>query len=80
MQTQAEVSYKKNLALVGQTRKALVDGIEDGKLYARLPSQAPEVDGVTHLSNGSKNLIGRFCNLKITGCDAYDLHASLEGK
>ena len=44
---QSEISYNKNYALIGTIQKAIIEGFENEKLYARLSSQAPEVDGIT---------------------------------
>jgi len=78
METQSEVSLQNNKKLIGTVQKAIIDGIENGHPYARLRSQAPDVDGVTYLNgNISKSEIGKITDVKITDADFYDLHAEL---
>ena len=73
MEIQSEVSYEKNQSLIGSRHKAIVDDLENGKLVARLASQAPEVDGLTTLDTEDETLIGSIVDIEITGCDIYDL-------
>ncbi len=77
MEIQSDISYQKNLDLVGSRQTAIVDGFEDGKLIARLSSQAPEVDGITYLDIDDKSLIGNIVDIKINSCDIYDLHGTI---
>ena len=77
MNLQSEVSYSKNLQLVGSVQKGVIEGSENGKIYSRLSSQAPEVDGITYVDSENTDLIGKIVNLKITDCDVYDLYAEL---
>ena len=56
-----------------------MDGLEDGRLTARIGSQAPEVDGVTYINSDNESLIGKIVKLTITDCDIYDLYAKLDG-
>ena len=77
MELQSEISYKKNLELVNTVQTAIVDGYENGKLIARLASQAPEVDGCTYIDSQDRSLIGKILKIKINDCDIYDLHGSI---
>ena len=77
MNLQSEVSYKKNHEIIGTVQKGIIESSENGKLRARLSSQAPEVDGITHVDSIKNELMGNIVNLKITGCDVYDLYAEL---
>ncbi|MGI9554210.1 MAG: 30S ribosomal protein S12 methylthiotransferase RimO [Thermodesulfobacteriota bacterium] len=78
MNLQSEVSYGKNNNIIGTKQWGIIEGLEDGTLYARLSSQAPEVDGITYVDSDNEDLIGDIVNLKITGCDVYDLYAKLD--
>lgn len=77
MELQSDISYQKNVNLIGTTQKAIVDDLEDGKLVARLSSQAPEVDGITYLDIIDESLVGKIVDIEITGCDIYDLHGTV---
>ena len=73
MELQADISYQKNLDLIETKQKAIIDSFEDDQLIARISSQAPEVDGITHIDNKDESLIGNIVDIKITECDYYDL-------
>lgn len=80
MEEQARIARELDRARVGQTARALIVDWhgQDGAL-ARLPSQAPEVDGVTriaHVPEGVKP--GDFAQVRITGVRGYDLTAKLQ--
>lgn len=78
MELQKIVSLKKNRARVGKELRVLVEGVSeenDWVRYGRLASQAPEIDGVTYLSEGSTRP-GEFISVKITEAYDYDLVAS----
>ena len=79
MNVQSEVSYKLNRKYIGTTQLGIVDGLEDGRLTARISSQAPEVDGLTYINSDDESLIGKIVKLTITDCDIYDLYAKLDG-
>lgn len=77
MEIQSDISYQKNLGLIGTRQTAIVDGFEDGNIIARLSSQAPEVDGITYLDTDDESLIGRIVDIEINSCDIYDLHGTI---
>ena len=69
-----EQSLRRNHALVGTTEKLLVDGpAGGGEVWARLPSQAPEVDGCVLLRGRFRR--GTVVDARITDAEAYDLYA-----
>jgi ribosomal protein S12 methylthiotransferase len=72
MKTQAKISFSKNQALIGKHTRALVDGMEDMALMARLQTQAPEIDGVVYLSEVEAQP-GEFVDIVITDAKEYDL-------
>lgn len=74
IETQADISLAKNTALVGTVHDAFIDSVELGGATARMASQAPEVDGVVHLS-GAGFTVGSLVSVRITGADVYDLTA-----
>jgi ribosomal protein S12 methylthiotransferase len=72
MKAQAEISLRKNKARLGETRRVLVDGMEDMTLTARMSTQAPEIDGMVYLSETDAKP-GEFVDVTITGATEYDL-------
>ena len=72
MKAQAKISLKKNRALIGATRRVLVDGMEDLTLTGRLMSQAPEIDGMVYLSE-TEAKAGEFVDVLITDATEYDM-------
>lgn len=76
MDIQSEVSYQKNTELIGRTFDALVEA-DDEEIFARISSQAPEIDGITHLENSTQLEKGSMVKVKITDVDVYDLHGTV---
>jgi ribosomal protein S12 methylthiotransferase len=78
METQAEISYKKNAKYLGRTVETLLEGNRDSdqKDYiGRGKFQAPEVDGqiLVEPKEKGKRRIGTIQKVEITGRDVYDL-------
>ena len=78
METQASISKSKNSRLVGQVLPVLVEGAaqESDLLWeGRLPSQAPDIDGVVYLTDGITEdvLPGDIRSVRITEAHEYDL-------
>ena len=76
METQAEISLKKNRELVGRELEVLVEGPMPGKsarMRGRTPTQAPEIDGAVFLKGDAEP--GEFVRAKIERALSYDLHA-----
>jgi ribosomal protein S12 methylthiotransferase len=78
MKAQAKISLRKNRALIGARRRVLIDGMEDMALIGRLPSQAPEIDGVVYLSETEAGP-GEFVDVTITDAREYDLMGTAKG-
>jgi len=58
---------------VGTSIQVLVDGIDRKTAIARSAAEAPEIDGVVRITNGSKLKVGEFAQVRVTKADAYDL-------
>ena len=70
------VSAQKIAQRIGEKVNILVlDAEEDGQLYGRCQSQAPEVDGVTYIENAS---IGHFVSATITDTLLYEMEATCD--
>ncbi|NWG14430.1 MAG: 30S ribosomal protein S12 methylthiotransferase RimO [Acidobacteria bacterium] len=78
MEQQAAISRRKNSRLVGRELPILVEGASresDLLLQGRLPSQAPEIDGVCLISDSEVGALkpGEFRTIRITRALAHDL-------
>jgi len=79
MNTQADISYRKNAKYVGRILDVLVEGQldrEEKVFLARGTFQAPEVDGVIHVDSNKKELfrLNTIQKVEIIGRDVYDLY------
>jgi ribosomal protein S12 methylthiotransferase len=79
MGIQRAISRKKLRARIGQTLDVLVEGLSDESellLQGRHPGQAPDVDGVVLLTNGTAER-GELRRAKVKQAGDYDLVAEL---
>lgn len=81
MDLQRDISFEKNLELVGRRTTALVDElVEEDPEYeatARTVAQALDVDGVTHLSHAEGLAPGDMVEVEIVDAGDYDLVAEV---
>jgi ribosomal protein S12 methylthiotransferase len=64
-------------ALVGATVEVLVDGVDDeGGQVGRTHREAPEIDGVVHVSGDAFARPGALVTATVTGATGPDLHAA----
>lgn len=82
MSLQRKISRAANQKLIGREMTVLIDGVsrESDLVYeARLPTQAPEIDGVTFLGDAGEVAPrpGQFRRLKVTKAHDYDLVGDL---
>lgn len=79
MTLQKRIARENNRKRVGTEHRALVVDFDDKDgAYVRLPHQAPEVDGVTHIARVPETVQpGDFVTVRITGARGYDLTAKL---
>ncbi|MCK9627366.1 MAG: 30S ribosomal protein S12 methylthiotransferase RimO [Bacteroidales bacterium] len=85
MELQSKISLEYNEARVGTQQRVLIDSETDKYLVARSRSESPEVDGEILIDTSemtkdyqSKNIIGTFVDVEITGAEEYDLHARMK--
>ncbi len=79
MEAQRRIAREHNRGRVGTRARALVVDYrgEDGAV-ARLPHQAPEVDGLTRIAHVPETVRpGDFVDVRVTGVRGYDLTARL---
>jgi len=78
MRAQAVVSSAANRRLLGSEHEVLVCGTDErGRLYGRLQTQAPEIDGVVYLRGVAP--VGTLIRVRVTGATTYDLRAAVLG-
>jgi len=79
LEIQREIMLEKLRAKVGHHSQVLVDAvIGDGLAEARLPSQAPEIDGVVFLKGDVQP--GDLVAARVTGVRDFDLEAELQNQ
>ncbi len=80
MQIQTGIMSQKQAAKVGQTVRALCDGIdeESGLYLCRTAGDAPEVDGCVCVSSETPLYPGEFYTIRVEESDLYDLYGVVE--
>ena len=79
MAVQEKISAARLKNKVGRKLTVLVDEAGPEGAIARSSADAPEIDGVVHISNGSDLKPGDLVEVKVTRADAHDLWATLPG-
>jgi ribosomal protein S12 methylthiotransferase len=83
MDLQQAISLDKNLTLIGQTMKVLIDRIEDGVAYGRTEFDTPEVDNEVIIQSAQDGFsvgnlsVGSFYPVEITDAEAFDLFGTI---
>lgn len=82
MALQRKISHRRNRALIGTEHAVMIDGTSpDSELVweARLPTQAPDIDGVCYVSDpgGAAPMAGQLRRMRITEAHDYDLVGDL---
>ena len=75
MERASVISAARLAGKVGQTLQVLIDEVQGDKATARTAGDAPEIDGVVHISGARGLRAGEFAQVRITSADTYDLHA-----
>jgi ribosomal protein S12 methylthiotransferase len=77
MELQQEISAGKLQRKVGTTQRVLVDAIDGELAIARSMADAPEIDGLVQVQDGSAMGLkpGDFVDVRIMGADEHDLYA-----
>ncbi len=79
MQKQQTISAKRLKKKVGTRQAVIIDKVENGAAIGRTRGDAPEIDGVVHLSAWRPLKVGEIATVKIERADAYDLHGTVVG-
>jgi ribosomal protein S12 methylthiotransferase len=75
MALQAEISADKLVRKIGRQIEVLVDHVEGGHATGRSSADAPEIDGVVHISDAHGLHSGQIVRVEVRDADEYDLHA-----
>jgi ribosomal protein S12 methylthiotransferase len=76
MEIQADISRDKLAMQVGREMVVLIDEVQDGRIIARGPGDAPEVDGQVIIDGDWEDVgPGDFIEVQVTGYDQHDLFA-----
>ena len=76
MEVQAEISRNKLALQVGRQMPVLIDQVEEDRIIARGPGDAPEVDGLVIIDGAWEAVApGDFIEVQVTGYDDHDLFA-----
>ena len=77
IKVQREIMKEKQTDQIGKEDQVLLDSLINPSLgIGRLSSQAPEIDGVVHVTGPSLK-IGQFASVRITGVNEIDLRAEV---
>lgn len=77
MLLQEEISEQRLKRKIGRTMKVLVDEVDNDGAVARSSADAPEIDGVVYIENGSQLNPGDIVEVRITDSDTHDLWAEI---
>jgi ribosomal protein S12 methylthiotransferase len=79
MEAQQKISARRLKRKVGRREKVIVDAVEGGAIRGRTRGDAPEIDGIVHLSARRPVKVGEIVTALIERADAYDLHGQVVG-
>ena len=77
MATQQSISRARLRAKIGRTLEVLIDRVDEDLAVGRSASDAPEIDGLIYIANGSQLKPGTLHSVCIEKSDDYDLHGRL---
>jgi ribosomal protein S12 methylthiotransferase len=77
MQLQETISTRRLKRKMGKILKVLVDEVTPKGAVARSAADAPEIDGVVHIEDGSRLAPGDWAQVKVTRSDTHDLWGQL---
>jgi len=79
MELQAEISAERLAEKIGRTLTVLVDEVDEEGAVARSMGDAPEIDGLVYVEDGTGLKPGDFVSVTIEDADEHDLWASRAG-
>ncbi len=75
MEKQAAISARRLQDKIGRTIEVLVDEVGDEGVIARSYADAPEIDGVVHLTDAEGVAVGDVLLVEVEDADEHDLYA-----
>jgi ribosomal protein S12 methylthiotransferase len=79
METQQRISARRLRAKVGRREPVIIDSVTPGGAIGRTRGDAPEIDGVVHVSSRRPLKVGEIATVKIESAEAYDLRGTVAG-
>ncbi|HKG01491.1 MAG TPA: 30S ribosomal protein S12 methylthiotransferase RimO [Xanthobacteraceae bacterium] len=79
MQRQRTISIKRLKRKVGKRIKVIIDELGPDLAKGRSEGDAPEIDGLVHVTGRRPLRVGEIATVKIDRADAYDLHGTAVG-
>ncbi|BCB26902.1 ribosomal protein S12 methylthiotransferase RimO [Sulfurimicrobium lacus] len=76
MELQAEISAERLAQKIGRTLTVLVDEVDEEGAVARSMGDAPEIDGLVYVEDGTGLKPGDFVTVTVEDADEHDLWAS----
>ncbi len=73
MQVQAEISQARLQRKVGSVQRVLIDHLTPKGAMGRSTADAPEIDGLVHVTTRRKLTVGSFIDVRIDRADEHDL-------
>lgn len=77
MQHQQHISTERLRRKVGSVQSVLLDAVEDSGAVGRSSADAPEIDGVVHVTGAAGLQPGDLVNVRIDDSDEYDLFGAV---
>jgi ribosomal protein S12 methylthiotransferase len=79
MEAQQAISAKKLRGKIGRREKVIIDRMHANGAVGRTRGDAPEIDGVVHISARRPLKVGEIVTVKVERADTYDLHGTVVG-
>src|SRR5690606_32474945 len=76
MQVQQAISAARLKQKIGQTIPVLIDEIGANGIVGRSQADAPDIDGVVHVTTERRLLPGHIIQVRVDSADEYDLHGT----
>lgn len=76
MELQAEISAARLAQKIGRTLTVLVDEVDEEGAVARSMGDAPEIDGLVYVEDGTGMKPGDFVSVRIEDAGEHDLWGS----
>jgi ribosomal protein S12 methylthiotransferase len=79
METQQKISAKRLRAKIGKREPVIIDSVSGQTAIGRTRGDAPEIDGVVHVTSRRPLKVGEIATVKIESAEAYDLRGTVAG-